>query len=374
MAQELASLAGGVVNQAVDYSFQKALNAENQAYYRANQQRNFQLSMLAQRQAPSNMVQGYKMAGLSPALASNGNFAPAGMSPAPLASSHVNASGVNPVDAVLSAKQAHLLDAQAENVEANTESTEIQNTREHTADEQFVEAMKENLEDSIHIYNELGLDSSSLQASYDAISSGEMKVNLGTFKANMQALELSSKSMDGYLQKLQNVTNQLIEVHKLDNGVAKDIALMPKVERELEEKKIALTLAQTYYMTQSGDEAKANIKKIGEEIKKFNAEIDLMAKEGRLTDAKANQIRNQDVNTLIGDGGTLGKALEGLELFGALKPFTILDGLGIAPPTREPKAMPAPTPKPWETLLIPSVVIAVKALPISPSPIKVLTS
>ena len=234
MAQELASLAGGVVNQAVDYSFQKALNAENQAYYRANQQRNFQLSMLAQRQAPSNMVQGYKMAGLSPALASNGNFAPAGMSPAPLASSHVNASGVNPVDAVLSAKQAHLLDAQAENVEANTESTEIQNTREHTADEQFVEAMKENLEDSIHIYNELGLDSSSLPASYDAISSGEMKVNLGTFKANMQALELSSKSMDGYLQKLQNVTNQLIEVHKLDNGVAKDIALMPKVERELD--------------------------------------------------------------------------------------------------------------------------------------------
>ena len=61
MAEELASLAGGVINQAVDYSFQKALNAENQAYYRANQQRNFQLAMLAQRQAPSNMVQGYKM-------------------------------------------------------------------------------------------------------------------------------------------------------------------------------------------------------------------------------------------------------------------------------------------------------------------------
>lgn len=305
-AESPLSVAAGIGDKLTDYTIQSKLQSQDNQNYRQNQRMLFEMAQDAQKQSASNMVEGLTRAGLSPALASPAGLTPAGMSSAPMHNTHANPSSLDPVSAVLASKQAKLMDAEIDKMNEETRGENILNNREQQADEMFRDAIAENMEDLIHIYKANGFDTSSLEASYDRLL--ESDVNLGTFKANMSAMEMSSKNLSAYLDKLKSVVDQQTELAKMENGAAASLAKMPHLEREFMEKRIALSLAEQFYMISSGKLAKQKINELGVEMEKMKSEMKLMVKQGKLTDVQANQIMNNDISTLI-DTGEYKKAL-----------------------------------------------------------------
>lgn len=309
----LAALAGLGIAAGIKYGLDQSANREamatQQKYYKENQEQAYQnqrklisdatplakTGMLEAGIAPS-MMDGSPVPAGSSASASMGDALPTKMSTLAEIASLANVSN-----------QTKVADAQSNLLNKQAEGQAIVNNREHEADLVFGDAYKSQLEDQIQIYEKLGLDSSKLRADYDALS--ENGANLGTFQANLKAIELNAKSLDSFTHKLESIVNQATESNKISNNVAKDIAAMPALERQFQERMIALKAAERYYMVSAAavnESQKAlnqeNLKKIPVEISKLREEVTLAKKQGKLTDAEANRIINSDVNTMIEDG------------------------------------------------------------------------
>lgn len=121
-----SGVASGIVGAGVNYYLNNKLADKEQKNYQKNQALNYAYSQEAQKNAVPNAVQGLKEAGLNPAAAASGAFSAAPMASAPL--QNKSAPAVNfpiseNIQAMLNAsKQNALLDAQKENIEADTEN------------------------------------------------------------------------------------------------------------------------------------------------------------------------------------------------------------------------------------------------------------
>lgn len=105
--------------------------------------------------------------------------------------------------------------AQIDNINAETQHQRIINNREITADDDFSQAVIDRLEENKRILSEAGLDASLLQSDIDRLK--ENPANLGTFTANMAAIESTSKSMEQFLVKLTNVVQILVQNKLIKN-------------------------------------------------------------------------------------------------------------------------------------------------------------
>lgn len=115
------SAATGLINKGFSDSSNREMMKRQHAYNKEQMALQYAYGQRAQKNTASNLVQGLKMAGLSPALAVQGNFAAAPSvtsSGMPSSTPHSFASPVTGVQNFLEMAQAKLVEAESEKVEA----------------------------------------------------------------------------------------------------------------------------------------------------------------------------------------------------------------------------------------------------------------
>lgn len=298
LAEAGGSMLGSAISGAVNYYGNKNLMKQQQAYTQENMRLQKQINEELARKSKSLENESLRAAGMSPALANgtSGLVSSQGAPAAGLAQFNMPDLGQSAMHGV----QMELLKSQAHLAESQAQQQDIQNTRAKNADTQFAAEIKKQLQGQIDLYNNLGLDSSGLQQQYDNLVNSN--IDLGAFEGSMKAFEVHSKSLETFTKRLSELVHQQTEYNKIYNDVAQDIANMPKLARDLQERLIAVKGAEAYYMMSGGDVNKANLDKIAAEVKEIYGKLDLMVKQGDLTQAQADKIKNNDIATLLDKG------------------------------------------------------------------------
>ena len=141
----MSSVLATLVDSAAQYGMQTARDERNNERYRENIMLNNRLGLENQRQSASNVVAGFKMAGLSPALASQGSFSPVATPSAPMQSSEVPKLSI--MEALASSTQRRLMDAEARKAEAEATDKEIDVKRKGDEDATWNMNMKQYFEE-----------------------------------------------------------------------------------------------------------------------------------------------------------------------------------------------------------------------------------
>ena len=256
-----------------------------------NQQRAMEQQTALMRVATPLAVQGMRDAGINPqsmkqaVTAPSTPTAPQGAKP-------------EPADVAQSLAVAQMI-ANTRLTNAEAENKEIENARENEADDVSKEAYLKQFGERIKILESKGVDVSGLRDEYDRIASSP-KFNLGTFKANLSAIEAETKTLDSFINKLDNIVKSA--------GLDKIIDTHSYIEADLLESKLSLQLAQAHYYMSASAESQARVDEIGHKLLEIDEHVNQMQKQGRLTDAQANNIINSDVATLL-DNGEFKKAI-----------------------------------------------------------------
>lgn len=301
MSTPLAALAGFGVGKILDN-----LAAEKQqSNYEKNQASQQQFTREMAVESTPLAVLGMRKAGLNPATMSSPM--------SPVSAPSVSHGAAIPTDISSLANLASLeiqkevADAQVDKLNAETQHQRIINIRENTADDDFNQALIDKLKDNKALFQSLGY--STEQIDKDIAKLEENPTNLGTFVANMSAIESTTNSVTSFVDKVTKMVELAVKERQLfDRDSLDSMAKMESRESTLVARKIGTEIAQKYYLTQSGDQAKENIQNLIKERQKVDAEIDNLGSSSKHLSALANKIGNEDVNTLISNG-ELGKAL-----------------------------------------------------------------
>ena len=301
MPTPLAALAGFAAGKLFDN-----LAAEKQqSNYERNQssQQAFTRDMAVD--ATPLAVMGMRKAGLNPAVMS------APMQPVSAPSvSHGAAipTDITPLATLAGLEiQKEIADAQVDKLNAETQHQRIINIRENTADDDFNQALIDKLKDNKALFQSLGY--STEQIDKDIAKLEDSPTNLGTFVANMSAIENTTNSVTSFVDKVTKMVELAVKSRQLfDKDLLDSMSKMESRESTLVARKIGTEIAQKYYLTKSGDQAKENIENLKKERDKVDAEITNLGSSSKHLEALANKVSNEDVNTLISNG-ELGKAL-----------------------------------------------------------------
>lgn len=311
MSATLAALAGigAGVKFGLDYFASKDAMKTQQANYEKNQAQALKNEKELIKDTPLLQKSGMLAAGFSPTAMSGFSPSTPSAPSAPMGEAvPAHFTSLSDIAGLASLEnQTKVADAQSKLLSAQAKEQEITNKHMMHQDTQFVNELKHQLQNQIQFYNSQGLDSSELQQQYDNLVDNP-DFNLGDFWGSMHAIEIHNKSQEAFTHRVSELVHQQTELHKLNNDVASDVAQMPELARNLQEKLITLKMQEAYYMASSGDVNKQKLENLAVEIKKVYAEIDNLVKDGKLKEAEANKIRNNDIATLLIDG-EYGKAL-----------------------------------------------------------------
>lgn len=295
MPTPLEMLAGFGVAKAFDY----IATEKQQSNYEQNQKSQQQFTRQMAVDSTPLAALGMRKAGLNPATMS----APL----SPVSAPSVSHGAAIPTDVTplvqlasleIQKEQAY---AEIDKINAETQHQRIINTRELTADEDYSQAIIDRLEENKKMFESIGYDVSGLQADIDRLK--ENPANLGTFTANMAAIESSSKTMSAFVDKLSNLVRFLVDNKLIKNDEAlSEMSKKDSRESVLLARKIGTEIAQKYYLTAETEKSKEQINNLKKEQQKIDAEIDNLGSSSAHLRALANKVANEDVNTLISNG------------------------------------------------------------------------
>lgn len=271
IAAAMGAAAGQMANTAAQSSMNKAESRE----WRKNQGYNFELSQEAQRNAARNMVEGYKMAGLSPALAAGGNFSPASMPSAPM--QNKQAPQMDLASAVQAAKAAELSDAQQANLGEQTRSLKIENDRREQEDSNYNTIMVNTIEK----WRDALPKDHSLRSVYDDILAEPDKFNKGSFNALKDATDFSAFVREAVARAEGANLRALIARKQSEDGIYKQLAQMPDAELQALYKEAALKVALAKNAEAQAKSEGEHLKKLQKEQSKLEAEAANIAEDTR---------------------------------------------------------------------------------------------
>lgn len=278
-AQGIAGLVTHYADKAIDYGLTHNLMEDEQAFYRKNQQQNFELSQQAQKNAASNTVEGLKQAGLSPALAA-GMPQVAPMTQAPMQNKSLNSHGLADVFSSinmleLQKAQKENLDAQSDKLAADAEATRIKNVRESNANDTYDKYVRSTMEN----WKKQNPQNAAL---YDEILKDEGQFTKGAFVALKDIAEF-----EAFMHEMQARINRadleaLISSHQKDGGVWAVLANRPIAEVELlvRDAKLKEALQANAYAQSKSEGEK--LKVLQKEQGKIEAEIKEIEETARL--------------------------------------------------------------------------------------------
>lgn len=255
----------GVASAGIGYIANRALAQEQQKYYQKNLAKQFAYSQLAQKMAPSNLKQGLVMAGMSPALATEGRFSPAQSPTAPLGSNSVGMPNVNVSESMLALAQAKKSDAEADAIN-------IRNNQERNADD-----VSKLLSDVYFKKLSEVARTPEEKAQYDSLASiARNKGAFGLLDTYIGMLDKKELYDLDYQEYLVRKNSAWLQNNADDGNILLDIARIPSNNRKFLEEQI---------------------RKIGAEIENLNKQKDLTIEEKNLKIAQTN-LTNQEIEHL----------------------------------------------------------------------------
>lgn len=267
----LAALAGSAASSAgggmANYYTNKMLARQEQSNYVKNQHMLQDISQSNQRNSAKNIVQGAKLAGLSPAIASAGNFSPAQMASAPLQSKQVNVQTPNLVEAMAVANQSKLIEAQTANIQADTDLKTIQAGRQ--GDEDAI--IDVNIKNALIAQRDASTSPEEKQA-YNNLLVSTAVFSKGSLEGLSEFKGFEQKLSDVNLKKFQNDFETRVLELKSSNEAAASLAAMPELERRQIIQGLSESLIRMYKMRSDVAVNEADIPKIKAETAKIATE------------------------------------------------------------------------------------------------------
>lgn len=266
---------------------------QQQQWSRDNMMLSNQLQHEQNRSATTEAVRSMRDAGLNPA-SMKGPMSPAS-APAPAQGAKIDTFNAMSSMAQLANLEADikLKNAQTEKTIQEANTSAITNNRENTADEQAKEQAIANMKSNIHLLQSYGINTDDLQNRLQNLIDDD-NFNLGNFKGALEAHNFDVKDFERLTSELDNLYKQ--------NNVAYLLNTDSKLEAHLLQQRLALDMALTYATYNKADVDEKQLDVMAKQINLFDAEISKYQKEGALTEAQANQIRNADMNTLWKEG------------------------------------------------------------------------
>lgn len=294
----LAGLAAGMASAGVQQTFTSMNREADFQNQQIAQGRAAQYAQDNQRLTPLQTKLGMQAAGLNP-VTMNTSSAPASMPSAPLgshASPEVNFSSDNNLMA-----DSRLKNAEAEKLELQNENTKHENTSSY-------ENYRQQLESIIQMYSKRGW-SEQAERLADELSrldelkdQGKLDWNVGDLSGAVKAFD----TVDAMQGRLQQQIGRIFETeknyHLLVDGRAVDLAKMPKLEREMLEKSISLSVAQTALFASQEKVNEKQVSEIEAMTNKLMQELKVLVEQQKLTKAQAEQIQNADWKSLFQNG------------------------------------------------------------------------
>lgn len=294
----LAGAAAGMASAGMQQAFTSHNREADFQNYKEAQQMNNEFAQSQQYLSPQLTKFGMAAAGLNPATMS-ASSAPASASSAPLAT-HQSPT----VD--FAASTAALADAREKNAEA--EKTELQNEQTKHANESSFENYVQQIGSIKKMYESRGFNqqAQSLQDELDNLQqlkdAGKLSWNLGDLDGAIHAFGTADKVQERLQQQLERQFETEKNFNLLVNGSSFEVAKMPKIQRELMEKQISLSAAQTALAASQNALNDENIHYLVKEQEKINHEIDELVARKQLDKAQANAIKNADWKSLFRNG------------------------------------------------------------------------
>lgn len=285
----LAGLAAGAASGATSSVLGYFGNKQQQEYYKENQQKAFELGQREQLNRARNARTGLLLAGMSPALAQDGKFAPASAPSVPLGSSSFP--DINMAQSMLAISEARKAEA-----EANKTNTEVTNMQDENLTAQL------NLQ---RMYEKLAADAAARGNKEDELFFNEMKNEIGSagaLRGLAQFIDMSDKAEWYDLHKfIFRVDKAVAETQMRTYGkgagvdIINDIARMPSSQRT--------ELNETINMLRK----KIEIMGVEKEI----AEKDLELTESEISQIKSatEHLQNMDIKMLIDKGDYKGAGI-----------------------------------------------------------------
>lgn len=253
---EIASQAASdAVKTGMQYYANKNLQRQDQANYRKNLELAAALDITNQRKAIEQSVTAFRNAGLSPALAANGNFSAPAVSAA-LGNTSVGMPGTD-LGSIMSANnQRELLDVQKENIRsqtnANNAAANKSNAEAEEAEQRKIGGERENLRQSDYdktinesmreYYKVMAKDESKSPAEreyYDALANSTNDYSRGVLQAQREFATYINE-LDEYQKEavLRALTVKITKMQLKDEPTLEALAFAPKT---LQNKMIAET-------------------------------------------------------------------------------------------------------------------------------------
>lgn len=246
---EIAAQAGSdAIKTGLQYYANKNLARQDQANYRKNLQLAAALDITNQRKAIEQSVSALRNAGLSPALAANGNFSAPAVSAA-LGNTSVGMPNAD-LGSIMSANnQRELLEAQKENIRsqtnANNAAANKSNAEAEEVEQRKIGGERENLRQSDYdktineqmrqVYKAFSEDSNLSQAEreyYDALANSNNDYSRGTLQAQREFASYLNE-LDEYQKEavLRALTKKLTNMQLKDEPTLEALAFAPKTMR-----------------------------------------------------------------------------------------------------------------------------------------------
>lgn len=247
----------------------------------------------AQRNSISNMRKSAEEAGLSPLAILGQGFSPAGASASGVSSASVARPNLRPdataarfdqTNAQVAVMQKQLDDIQAsidlkksqkDNVDADTESKDLENASNRDANQAANENMREHLVGLKELFKSLNVDTSSIDAKIDDIDKGVRVYTQGAIRLNSEFEKYRKDLLENIPRYEQaNFDYKVAELKKNNPKIAEAIATLPISEQDKIEAEITKIYSEAYKLQTSAqldaskiDEIETNIKAMVQRMK-----------------------------------------------------------------------------------------------------------
>lgn len=310
MSAELSGFVGSGATMGMQMVGQSMLQKDAQRYNTESMKMANRMAVANQINSARNVVEGYKRAGLSPALAANGNFSPAQAPSAP--SSPMGSVAAPSVAAsVMELSQAKLLDAEARKANAEADRMEHEDSGANNVIKSFAERV---LNDSAH---DMSPDDVAYWESVKRQAS-EGDYNVGDIDSQHRLENL----IQNHTQTFDSVYSHLYQERLMQAYLSHEVPEVMANMREGEFKQLALVMgklsAETLKInsdvvlnTAKEREIEANIQKLLAEAKSiYHGDISAMWQAGDYS-ALLSKLTYDTAQSLIGFAG-MGKVAKAL--------------------------------------------------------------
>lgn len=253
----------------------------------------------------SMRVDSLKRAGLSPLH--DGEFTPAA-APAAASAPDIKMPQFDAMQSAAMLANIENMQAQNENIDAQTakiqaETKNIQQTTGIVSEQDAAanDAFSRSVDRLLEVYP----NNSGLRSLRENLKNGSIR-GLGSIRAEVEAISFERAMSSQFKYDVEDALDNAVGADKLQNGAAAFISELPRVQYKMAAQLLTNSIQTLKLLQAQTDNTSETTKKISQEVenlekqsREIEAHITQMVSQGKLNEAQANKIKNNDITTLI---------------------------------------------------------------------------